>query len=64
MLCPNRSVVMPIYNEEDSLPSLYARLTAVLQQTSRSYDIIFVDDCCLFSLRLADDTPLSSHSYT
>ncbi|HJZ45544.1 MAG TPA: glycosyltransferase family 2 protein [Roseiflexaceae bacterium] len=38
------SVVMPVYNEEENLPALHARLSAVLRQTDLSYEIIFVDD--------------------
>lgn len=41
---PELSVVMPVYNEEDNLSSLCARLSAVLEQTGMSYEIIFVDD--------------------
>src|SRR5262245_10993008 len=43
-LHPELSVVMPVYNEEDNLSSLYARLTAVLAQTGMRYEIVFVDD--------------------
>lgn len=42
------SVVVPIYNEEESIPPLYERLTEVLAQGparySESYEVIFVDD--------------------
>lgn len=38
------SIVIPIYNEAESLPGLHAELTAVLQQLGRSYEIIGVDD--------------------
>jgi glycosyltransferase involved in cell wall biosynthesis len=38
------SVVVPIYNEEENLPELYERLTAVLQGLLKTYEIIFVDD--------------------
>ncbi|GIV96213.1 MAG: glycosyl transferase [Herpetosiphonaceae bacterium] len=41
---PDLSVVIPVYNEEESLPELYNRLTAVLANTQLSYEIIFVDD--------------------
>lgn len=41
---PELSVVMPVFNEEDNLPSLHQRLTTVLCQTGLSYEIIFVDD--------------------
>ncbi len=38
------SVVIPVYNEERNLDALYARLTPVLDQTGRPYEVIFVDD--------------------
>nr|HID14181.1 glycosyltransferase [Anaerolineae bacterium] len=38
------SVVLPVYNEAGSLPSLIPELTAVLRQLGRSYEIIAVDD--------------------
>ncbi|MCS7306905.1 MAG: glycosyltransferase family 2 protein [Thermoguttaceae bacterium] len=44
---PNRpliTVVVPVYNEEACLPSLYERLSAVLQKLEQPYEILFVDD--------------------
>lgn len=38
------SVVVPLYNEEGSLEELHRRTTAVLQDMSVSYEIIFIDD--------------------
>ena len=38
------SVVVPIYNEEESIPHLYERLTTVLQQHGLSYEILAIDD--------------------
>ena len=38
------SIVLPVYNEAGSLPSLVPELTAVLAQLGRSYEIIAVDD--------------------
>jgi glycosyltransferase involved in cell wall biosynthesis len=38
------SIVIPIHNEEHSLLPLYDRLTAVLEQLKRPYEILFVDD--------------------
>ena len=38
------SVVIPMYNEEDVVEQLYARLTSILIGTGRSYEIIFVED--------------------
>ena len=38
------SVVIPVYNEEENLPTLYARLRAALDPLGISYEIIFVND--------------------
>ncbi len=38
------SVVLPVYNESDSLPRLIPELTVVLERLDRSYEIIAVDD--------------------
>lgn len=41
---PQLSVVVPIYNEEESIPHLYQRLTAELSKLDISYEIIAIDD--------------------
>jgi glycosyltransferase involved in cell wall biosynthesis len=41
---PALSIVVPIYNEEESIPVLYDRLTEVLDQLGQPYEIIAVDD--------------------
>ncbi len=38
------SVVIPVYNEEAGLASLYARLYPALDALGRQYEVIFVDD--------------------
>lgn len=38
------SVVIPLYNEEESLPELAAWIERVMQQNGFSYEIIFVND--------------------
>jgi len=38
------SIVIPIHNEEPSILPLYDRLTAVLEQLQKPYEILFVDD--------------------
>ena len=40
----NLSVIIPIYNEEASLPALYARLTSVVQGMQMPYELVFVND--------------------
>lgn len=41
---PYLSVVVPFFNEEDSVEELYRRLTSVLKKTRKSYELILVDD--------------------
>ena len=38
------SIVIPLYNEEESIPQLYEQLTTALQAIGQSYEIIVVDD--------------------
>src|SRR5690554_566914 len=38
------SVVIPLYNEEESLTELHDRIKEVMQENKFSYEIIFVDD--------------------
>ena len=42
--CPDLSVVIPVYNEEQVLPPLFARLYPALDALGRSYEIVFVND--------------------
>jgi len=44
MATPEVSVVIPVYNEEASLPSLFKRIYPALDALGRSYELIFVDD--------------------
>jgi undecaprenyl-phosphate 4-deoxy-4-formamido-L-arabinose transferase len=41
---PEVSVVIPVYNEEDGLPALFARLYPALDNMSASYEVVFVND--------------------
>lgn len=41
---PQLSVVIPVYNEELNLPTLFARLYPVLDALGRRYEIIFTND--------------------
>ena len=38
------SVVIPVFNEEESVPEIYRRLAEVLPRTVASHEIVFVDD--------------------
>ena len=44
MATPQISIVIPVYNEEDGLTSLFQRLYASLDALKRSYEIIFIND--------------------
>ena len=41
---PELSIVIPVFDEEDVLPALFARLYPVLDAMGESYEIIFVND--------------------
>ena len=41
---PEISVVIPLYNEEESIPHLHQALSAALEASARPYEIIIVDD--------------------
>ena len=43
---PELSVVIPVYNSANIFPELYRRLTAALDQTVSSFEIIAVVDGC------------------
>ena len=38
------SIVIPVYNEEDSLPVLWPELRSVLERERLTFEIVFVDD--------------------
>jgi len=44
MTKPYISIVVPVYNEEGNLEKLYSRLSSVLDNYGKSYEIIFVND--------------------
>jgi len=43
-MSPEISIVVPLYNEEANVDELYARLTQVLSELRKEYELIFVDD--------------------
>ncbi len=44
MAKPYVSVVIPVYNEQENLPALFLRLTAVLDRLGKPYEILFTND--------------------
>jgi glycosyltransferase involved in cell wall biosynthesis len=38
------SVIIPLYNEQDSIPALYEELSSALNALGKSYEVIVVDD--------------------
>ena len=44
MATPEISVVIPVYNEEEVLPALFARLYSALDALGLPYEIVFVND--------------------
>ena len=44
MTAPLVSVVIPVYNEEESLPALIERLMPVMENLGRSYEVVFIND--------------------
>jgi len=44
MQTPDLSVIIPVYNEEEGLPALFARVYAALDALHQSYEIVFVND--------------------
>ncbi|MFY7782409.1 MAG: glycosyltransferase family 2 protein, partial [Tagaea sp.] len=41
---PRVSVVVPVFNERQNLPKLHERLSAALEATGRSWEIVYTDD--------------------
>ena len=44
MAQPYLSVIVPVYNEQENLPALFARLTTVLDRIGKSFEILFTND--------------------
>jgi glycosyltransferase involved in cell wall biosynthesis len=41
---PKYSIVVPFHNEEENVTTLYDRLTAVMEATGETFEMVFVDD--------------------
>lgn len=44
MSAPQVSLIIPVYNEEEGLPALFARLYPALDRLNRDYEVIFIND--------------------
>ena len=44
MPSPELSIIVPVYNEEDGLAALFARLYPALDALGTSYEVIFIND--------------------
>jgi glycosyltransferase involved in cell wall biosynthesis len=42
---PRLSVVVPVFNEEDSLPVLHGEIVAALEPAGIDFEVLYVDDC-------------------
>ena len=38
------SVVIPLYNEDESIPELYAWIERVMKENHFTYEVIFIND--------------------
>ena len=55
-MSPEISIVVPLYNEEDSLRPLYASITGAVEPLGISFEIVFVDDGSKdATVRIADE---------
>lgn len=43
-MTPTISIVLPVFNESQTLPALYARLAGVMRRLGESYELVFVND--------------------
>jgi len=43
-MTPELSIIIPVYNEQQALPGLFARLYAALDALHTSYEVVFVND--------------------
>ena len=46
---PEISIVIPVYNEEESLPQLFKELYPVMENLQRSFEIIFINDAVVIN---------------
>ena len=47
------SVIIPLFNEEESLPELYAWIERVMKANGYSFEVIFVNDGSLLFERIS-----------
>ncbi len=58
------SIVIPLYNEQDSLAELHQRIVKVITSMGRSYEIVFVDDGSTDNSASVIENLISQDSYT
>jgi polyisoprenyl-phosphate glycosyltransferase len=44
---PEYSVIVPVYNSENSLEQLFSRIKTVFSSIEKKFEVVFVDDCSL-----------------
>ena len=42
---PEYSIVVPVYNSQETLETLFSRIKAVFNGSGKSFEVVFIDDC-------------------
>ncbi|MCK5012929.1 MAG: glycosyltransferase family 2 protein [Candidatus Omnitrophica bacterium] len=53
----NYSIIVPVYNEEESLMPLFSELLHVMTPLNQSYEIVFINDCS------SDESPMIMENF-
>ena len=57
------SIVIPVFNEEESLPELYKRIETVAQSIDKPYEIVFVNDGSSDHSQVVIDALVKEHEH-